>query len=122
MVYLIDSNVIIHFLLGDNAEQLNMSTDIFKKIENGEYEVQLLEVVLMETFLTLTKLYKLPKSTVISDLKKIISLRGVMGDKALLIDTLNLVESQEINFVDALIWSQSRLHGYGKVSFDKEIL
>lgn len=121
MVYLIDTNVIIRFLVGDHKEHLEISTEIFKKIESGEYEVVILESVVMEVLFVLIKFYKLPKDEVIDDLKKIIALRGVIGDKVLLIETLNIVENKNIDFVDALICAKSKLQGYGKLSFDKDV-
>ena len=121
MVYLIDTNVIIRFLVGDHEEHLEIATEIFRKVENGEYEVEILEPVIMEVLFVLVKFYKLPQSEVIEDLKRIIALRGVVGDKVLLIETLNIVENKNIDFVDALICSKSRLQGYGKLSFDKDV-
>jgi hypothetical protein len=52
-----------------------VATEIFRKIEEGEYEVEILESVIMEAFFVLTKFYKLPKSEVLDDLKKIIALK-----------------------------------------------
>ena len=57
----------------------------------------------------------------IDDLKRIIALRGVAGDKVLLMETLNTVESKNIDFVDALICAKSNLQGYGKLSFDRDV-
>ena len=121
MVYLIDTNVIIRFLVGDHPEHLSIATEIFQNIEEGSYEVEILESVMMEVLFVLTKFYKLPKKEVIEDLKKIIALRGVVGEKVLLIETLNIVETKNIDFVDALICAKSRLHGYWKLSFDKDV-
>ena len=121
MVYLIDTNVIIRFLVGDHKEHLEVATEIFKKVELGEYEVEILDSVIMEALFVLIKFYKLPKDEVIDDLKKIIALRGVVGNKVLLIETLNIVENKNIDFVDALICSKSKLEGYGKLSFDKDV-
>ncbi|RLA73537.1 MAG: PIN domain nuclease [Epsilonproteobacteria bacterium] len=121
MVYLIDTNVIIRFLVGDHKEHLEVATEIFKKVELGEYEVEILDSVIMEALFVLIKFYKLPQDEVIDDLKKIIALRGVVGNKVLLIETLNIVENKNIDFVDALICSKSKLQGYGKLSFDKDV-
>lgn len=121
MVYLLDTNVIIRFLVGDHEEHLVIATDIFKKIEQGEYKVEIVEPVIMEVLFVLVKFYKLPQSEVIEDLKKIIALQGVVGDKVLLIETLNVVENKNIDFVDALICSKSKLQGYGKLSFDNDV-
>jgi len=121
MVYLLDTNVIIRFLVGDHEEHLKIATDIFSKIENGETEVEILEPVIMEVLFVLVKFYKLPQSEVITDLKRIIALRGVVGDKVLLFETLNIVNEKNIDFVDALLCAKSRLQGYGKLSFDSDV-
>lgn len=69
----------------------------------------------------MTKFYKIDKSYVIDDLKKIIALRGVVGDKILLIEVLNIMQSKNIDFVDALICAKSKLYGYGKLSFEADV-
>ena len=121
MVSLIDTNIIIRFLVGDHEEHLKIATEIFKQVENAEIEVEILDSVIMEALFVLIKFYKLPKGEVIADLKRLIALRGVVGDKILLIETLNIVEDKNIDFVDALICAKSRLQGYGKLSFDKDV-
>jgi len=121
MIYLIDANVIIRFLVGDHKEHLEISSIFFEEIERGEREVEILDSVLMEVFFVLTKFYKIAKREVIDDLKKIIALRGVVGDKILLIEVLNVMENKNIDFVDALICAKSKLYGYGKLSFDTDV-
>ena len=121
MVYLIDTNVIIRFLVGDHQAHLQRASEIFTKIENAQIEAEILDTVLMEALFVLLKFYKLPKAEVIQDLKRLIALQGIVGDKVLLIETLNIVDSKNIDFVDALICAKTRLQGYGKLSFDKEL-
>ena len=122
MVYLIDANVIIRFLVGDNEEHLTKSREIFRQIENGSLQVEILDVVMMEIFFVLTKFYKFPPKEVIDDLKTILALEGVVnGDKVILFETLTLVRERNIDFVDALICAKSRLQGYGKLSFDSDV-
>ncbi len=121
MVYLIDANVIIRFLVGDHEELLKIASDIFQEIERGEREVKILDSVLMEVFFVMTNFYRIPKKEVIGDLKKIIALRGVVGDKILHIETLNIIKNENIDFVDALICANSKLYGYNKLSFDGDV-
>jgi predicted nucleic acid-binding protein len=51
MIYLLDTSVIIRFLLGDNEKFLEQSTQYFKDIETASIQVEILEGVLMEAFL-----------------------------------------------------------------------
>lgn len=122
MVYLIDTNIIIRFLVGDHAEHLAQSSAIFQRIEHGDIEVYILESVLMEAFFVLTKFYKLSKEEVINDLKRILSLEGVINDdKLLLFETLSIIENKNIDFVDALLCARQSLQGVEILSFDNDI-
>ena len=122
MVYLLDTNIIIRFLVGDNEEHLAKSTEYFEQIELGSMEVEILSDVLMEAFFVLTKFYKLPKIEVISDLNTILSFEGVVNkDKVILFETLSIIENKNIDFVDALICAKCKFQNYEKLSFDKDL-
>lgn len=51
MVSLIDTNIIIRFLVADNEEQFKIAKDIFFEIEKSQKIVIILDVVFMEAFL-----------------------------------------------------------------------
>jgi predicted nucleic-acid-binding protein len=122
MVYLLDTNIIIRFLVGDNEEHLAKSTEYFEQIELGSMEVEILSDVLMEAFFVLTKFYKLPKIEVISDLKTILSFEGIVNkDKVILFEALSIIENKNIDFVDALICAKCKFQNYEKLSFDKDL-
>ena len=122
MVYLLDTNIIIRFLVGDNEEHLEKSTKYFEQIEQGSMKVEILSDVLMEAFFVLTKFYKLPKREVISDLKVILSFEGVVNrNKVILFEALSIIENKNIDFVDALICAKCRFQNYDKLSFDKDL-
>jgi len=122
MVYLLDTNIIIRFLVGDNEEHLEKSTKYFEQIEQGSMKVEILSDVLMEAFFVLTKFYKLLKREVISDLKVILSFEGVVNrNKIILFEALSIIENKNIDFVDALICAKCRFQNYDKLSFDKDL-
>jgi len=122
MVYLLDANIIVRFLIGDDEKFTQKSIKYFEDIEKGLLEVEISSEVLMESFFVLTKFYKLPKSEVIDDLKTILSLQGVVNkDKIILFETLNIVENKNIDYVDALICAKNKLQGYGYISFDNDM-
>ena len=122
MVYLLDTNIIVRFLVGDHKEHLAKSIVIFKDIETAKLQVEILDGVVMEAFFVLTKFYKLPRSSVITDLKTILTLNGVVNsNKTILYEALNIIENKNIDFVDALICAKSKLQGFGKLSFDADV-
>ena len=77
MVSLIDTNVIIRFLVKDNEEQFIISKDIFQQIQMGALKVEILSEVLMEVLFVMIKVYKIPKSIVIEKLKSLLLLDGL---------------------------------------------
>jgi predicted nucleic-acid-binding protein len=122
MVTLLDTNIIIRFLTGEPHKQFEEAKRIMLQVQNLELQVEILDTVMMEVYFVMTKFYKLPNDEVINDLKVILSLEGVVNrDKAILIETLNMVQRHNIDFVDALICSKSRLQGYEVISFDKDL-
>jgi len=123
MVSLIDTNVIIRFLVGDHAEHLVRSKRIFQQIQDNTLQVEIISEVLMEVLFVVTKRYKVPKEIVIEKLKSILFLQGVVNpDKMMLIHTLDMLQSKNIDFVDAFICTKAKLEGYGKISFDKDVM
>jgi len=123
MATLIDTNIIIRFLVGDHKEHLIESTRIFEEIESGNLQVEILDVVLMETLFVLTKFYDLPKADVVTDLKAILAMEGVINsNKVILFDALSLFVDKNVDFVDALICTKSKLQGYEWLSFDRDVI
>ena len=123
MATLIDTNIIIRFLIGDHKEHLIESTRIFEEIESGNLEVEILDVVLMEVLFVLTKFYNLPKADVVTDLKAILAMEGVINsNKVILFEALSLFVDKNVDFVDALICTKSKLQGYEWLSFDRDVI
>ena len=123
MVSLIDTNVIIRFLVGDHKEHLEISKKIFTQIQEGTLQVEILSEVLMEVLFVVMKQYKVPKAITIEKLKGILLLEGVVNsDKMILLETLNIFLDKNIDYVDALICTKAKLEGYGKISFDKDVM
>ncbi|KIM08917.1 MAG: twitching motility protein PilT [Sulfurovum sp. FS08-3] len=76
----------------------------------------------MEALFVLIKFYKLPKEEVIRDIKIILSLNGVVNsEKIILIEALNTMQHNNIDFVDALLCAKKELQNYGLLSFDKDL-
>ena len=122
MTLLIDTNVIVRYLIGDHAEHLAIATTLFTQVERGEVEVIILVSVVMGAFFVLTKFYQLPKAEVIDDLKNIFAFAGVINvDKFQIIETLNLVLYKNIDFVDAWLCVKSKLYELELFSFDERL-
>ena len=122
MVSLIDTNVIVRFLVGDHKAHLIESTKIFETIESRKIEVEILDSVLMEVLFVMVKFYKLPKAEVVNDLKSILAMQGIVNtNKVILVEALSIYLDKNIDFVDALICAKSKIQGYEWISFDSDL-
>jgi len=123
MISLIDTNVIIRFFVKEDSNLYSKSIDIIAKIEKNELKVEILSEVIMEILFIMTKYYKVPLGEIVKDLKTILRLEGVVNkNKYILINSLDMMIEKNIDYVDALICSKSKLQGYGKISFDKDVM
>jgi len=122
MVALIDSNIIVRFLVGDHEEHLVESIKIMESIESRRIEVEILDTVIMEILFVMIKYYKLPKSDVVNDLKSILAMEGIVNtNKVILVEALSLYIDRNIDFVDALICAKNTIQNYNYISFDSDI-
>jgi predicted nucleic-acid-binding protein len=120
--YLINANIIIRYLTQDDEKLFVKSKEIFDKIISNQIQVIIYDLVIMEAFFVLTKFYKLDKNEVIEALIEIILLPGVINsDKKIIIDTLNMVKDNNIDFVDTLLCNKSKQFDYKLISFDKKL-
>jgi len=123
MISLIDANVIIRFLVREESIHYTKSIEIMEQIEKGEFKVEILSEVIMEILFIMTKYYEAPLRDIIDDLKTILQLEGVVNtNKYILINSLDMMVEKKIDYVDALICSKSKLQGYGKISFDNDVM
>jgi predicted nucleic-acid-binding protein len=124
MVYLIDTNVIIRFFVGNEQDKdYNKSVQIISEIEQGMLQVEILSEVVMEVIFVMTKFYKSPLDKIALGLKELILLDGVVNkNKYILVNTIDMMVEKNIDFVDALICSKVKLQNYGKISFDKDVV
>jgi predicted nucleic-acid-binding protein len=77
----------------------------------------------MEVLFVMKGIYREPKKETVQSLKDILSLRGVTNsDKYILMEALTVCHDKNIDFVDALICTKAKLEGYGKISFDKDVM
>jgi len=121
-VYFLDTNVIIRFLLCDNKILFKKAKTIFKKAENGFYKLYIDEIVVAECIWLLSSFYKSSKNKTIQMLIKIVSFDFVICDnKNLLIDTMIMVNDQNLSFIDCWLNLKSKLMNLQLITFDKKL-
>jgi predicted nucleic acid-binding protein len=123
-VPLIDTDVIIRLLTGDDLEKQARARDLFKRIEAGELTVFAPITTIADCVYVLSSpsLYKLPRAEVVGLLLPLLRLRGFrLQDRRAVLKALDLYAATALDFGDAyLVTSLQRLGSRTVYSFDRD--
>lgn len=119
MKLVIDTNVIIRLLTGDDEQQSPVARELISKVESKELSFYIYTMVISECVYTLTKVYGVSKSDVRDILLQLIKANGVEVEE---MDTvtlaLNLFAEKNVSFGDALIASKAVTSGLSVVTWN----
>ncbi len=125
MISLLDTNVIVRFLVGETGAKYKNLPSFFNAIEKGKMRVELKLMVLFQTMFVLKSFYKVPKAHIAEGLLKLLRFKGiVIKKKAIIRRTLELWREQNIEIVSCYLVaslerdSQNLLYSYDH-DFDK---
>lgn len=119
----LDTNTFIRFLIGDEELNHRKSVKLFAEIESEEINALLLESVFAEIVFVLEKIYKVERKLITEHLSSIISLRGIRSqNKKVLLNALELYQSNKIDIVDCILASYCILDDINIYSFDKKLI
>lgn len=123
MIYYIDTNAILRYLLKDNIEQFNKANVIFEKAREGDLYIVVLESVLVECIYVLMKFYKVPKNEIVSKLETLLNYKGVKNsDKTELLKALQIFKEKNIAIVDCIIYVKAKQSQSNIFTFDEKLL
>jgi predicted nucleic acid-binding protein len=121
----IDTNVIIRYLV-ENPQTINPRFKgvygFFEKLELGTLKAYLADIVLFQAFFVLTSYYEVPTAVAAEKLQIAVQFRGIqMYDKHVATECLQILQSENIDIVDAYLLAYSRSKGItGVYSFDND--
>lgn len=103
MAKVIDTNLIIRFLLNDNPKQAKSVKLLFDSPE----KLHLPDVAFAEVIWVLRSVYKFSKPAITSKVQQLLSLNIFICDYKLLSQSLILYQNKNISFIDAYLASYS---------------
>lgn len=119
---LVDTNVILRYLLADHPQFYERAKELFEKVRFGTEKVIILESVLTECVYILMKFYKVPKKETADKLSSLLRYRGVVNDdKAVLLEALVIFTAQNIDMVDSILLARAKIGQHQLISFDKAV-
>ncbi|MCL5408461.1 MAG: PIN domain-containing protein [Candidatus Omnitrophica bacterium] len=112
----LDTNVIVRYLVEEKEKQPEDLEKFFLQLDNGNLNVELLDIVFLQVIFVLKSFYKIKKIEIIENLKRILFLNGIyMKNKKIMERTLEIWQIHSGDIVDCYIAA------YMENSGDKEI-
>jgi predicted nucleic-acid-binding protein len=120
-VYLIDTNVILRYLLGDHPEFSPKAEAFMGNISEGTKKAEIFDVVIVECIYVMEKYYQIPKSEISTKLSGILNFSGIVNpDRSEILEALLKYNSTNIDIVDCILAAHSSPEKI-VISFDKDM-
>jgi len=118
---LIDTNLIIRYLVQDNEKQANIAGRLFEACDRGQVLIVVLPAVLAECVFVLESFYELERGAIASALGRLISSPGVeLTETAAHLDAFERYRRTKAHFVDCLIAATAVAEDVPVASFDQD--
>lgn len=123
MRYLIlDTNILVRFLMQDHAPHNAAATSLFEKAENGEVTLYLDRIIIAETIYVLFGQHKRTRPVIATALLGIIGNAGIeVCEGTVMMDALERFAHTNVDFADCWLAAHAAHSGYGVASFDKDL-
>ena len=125
IVSLLDTNVIIRFLISDKNIKYRGSYRFFESLEQRKIQVELKLIVLFQVVFVLQSFYKVPKIDIAEGMLNLIEYKGIsIHEKKIVLRALELWRDNNIEIVDSYLVAslesnpQNLLYSYDR-DFDK---
>jgi predicted nucleic-acid-binding protein len=119
--FVVDTNIIIRYLLADHAGQFRAAADFMSRVKSGDVNLFIPEGVIIECVYVLLKFYKVPKREIEDNLSGLLNYKGVVNpNRKILLQALRLFREKNVDIVDAVVYAISQEHGWTYFSFDRD--
>ena len=119
-VYLIDTNVILRYLLGDHKTFSPKAKAFMELVSQGIKKAEIPSVVIVECVYVMEKFYKIPKNEIVDTLNKILNFIGIINqDKSEILEALLKYQNSNVDVVDCILAAVSSPEKV-IISFDKD--
>ena len=124
--YLLDSNLILRVITGDNLVLTNLAKEVFNKAAIGGFKLTITLMIVAECVYVLSSksLYNLNRVKVVTAMQVIFNQKNVHLDEiAIVLESLDLFSTTKLDFADCYLITKNRSLGFdGIKSFDKDLL
>ena len=125
MIALLDTNVIVRFLVSDKSPKYRNLYSFFESLERGKMRVELKLIVLFQVIFVLKSFYKVPKEQIVNGIMDLLKYKGIATkNKALIRRMMEIWCNNKLDIVDCYLIAslegdaQNLLYSYDR-DFDK---
>ncbi len=125
MIALLDTNVIVRFLVSDKSPKYQNLYLFFEALENGSMMVELKLIVLFQLIFVLKSFYKVPKEQIANGVTDLLKYKGIsVKNKSVVRRMLEIWRNNNLDIVDCYLIAslegdtQNVLYSYDR-DFDK---
>ena len=119
---LLDTNVILRFLLADHPKLSLKAKTIFKAAEEGKAELFINHTTVAEVFWVLESFYKVPKKELVQILGRLLRFPNLkVIEKKVIFATLHLITQENISYIDAYNLTCAQKKQLKLKTFDKKL-
>lgn len=125
MIALLDTNVIVRFLVSDQSPKYKNLYSFFESLEYGKMKVELKLIVLFQVLFVLKSFYKVPKDQIANGITDLLKYKGiVIKNKTMIRRMMEMWRNKKFDIVDCYLIailendSQNLLYSYDR-DFDK---
>lgn len=118
---IIDANVLLRFFLADDEEKFRKAKEFVRKLEFGEDEALLTEIVFAEIVWVLNKVYNIPREEICSRLLKLLNYNGLktVFAKEIFSESLTLYAAHTADIQDTFLAVLAKYKDSTIITFDK---
>ena len=121
-VYLIDTNMILRYLLNDHKRFSPRAKVFMQDAAKGIKKAELQSVVVVECVYVMEKFYEIPINETVDKLSRILNFKGIVNaNKSAILAALVKYENSSADIVDCILAAKSSLQRV-IVSFDKDFI
>jgi predicted nucleic-acid-binding protein len=118
---LVDTNLIVRYLVQDNEKHAKAAGRLFEACDRGDLVIVLLPAVLAECVFVLESFYEHPRGAIASALGTLISSPGVeIAEAPIHLDALERYRKIKVHFVDCLIAATASAENTPVATFDQD--
>ncbi|MBF0135795.1 MAG: PIN domain-containing protein [Magnetococcus sp. DMHC-1] len=122
LTVVVDTNVILRYLLNDHPDWSIRAGVFWAKVSQGQQYAYLLEGVLVECVYVLLKVYHVPRTELANRLLNFLEMPGLKASSLpVLRDSLKLFRDHNVDVVDALLIATAQTNSWTVESFDHDL-